>query len=339
MTKTELSLLTVAELRVLAKKMKVVLSASLKKAEIVTLLAAASKKEPKGKKTSNTGKKNSSPKKAGAKAGTKKASSPRTGIAAKSENAAPARTRSRGKMMKSTGVVRETSASKPVEEVGSRRVAAREWRLVSGAESTERVQDRIADAKFYTGEAKRGPSSGVLPIEYGMERLVLLPRDSQTIFAYWEVAQQRLDQERSRLGAKNRFCIRVYDVTDVIFDGGNAVSYIDHIVSERAGSRYFELDRPGHVFCAELGLLSSDGRFSPIVRSAPISLPREGEAVLREADWTGSAEEVLRFFGMAGPGESGLSSAEIEEAIRKRRLLEISSPGQTAGEQEVSRRR
>ncbi len=333
MTKNELESLTITELKALAKKKKVPLAPGARKADIVSALlpgkakrgartAAVAGGKPAAKEVIKTAK--------------KRASSPR----AKGSQAAGT-----GKTKKKITAKRQATAgpgatvSVSNARPSARKALEREWLMPAGRGESFTAQERVTDAKFYTGTAETGPAAAydALPHEYGRERIVLLPRDPQTVFAFWEVTERHLDAERKRAGGEARLCVRIYDVTGAPFDGRNEVAFFDQEVYERVGSWYFNLDRPGRAFCADLGVRSAGGGFVTLLRSNTISVPRVGFSDVLDDAWAIPVEEFLRLYGVAGPG--GTSSAQAQELMRKRRLLEISSPGQWGKAGAQTRRR
>jgi hypothetical protein len=301
MTKADLLSLTIVELKALAKKKKVALPANARKADIIKTLAAkmtAAGAKPRTAKTKTATRAAAAGKKTPAKPARKKAPAPKNAVSGRQ----PA-----------------------VKRSAERAAPMREWRMPPGPDEALAAQERIEGAKYYTGPSSLRPSvSGSLPQGYGEERIALLVRDPQTAFAYWELPQGWLDQERARAGADARLCIRIYDVTGVLFDGTNASAFFDQEVYERIGSWYFDLGRSGRSFCAELGLRSADGNFRTLVRSNVATMPRESFSDALD-EGAGSEEEFLRLYGLPG---RGLSSPQLQELMRKRRSLEISSPGQ-----------
>lgn len=197
------------------------------------------------------------------------------------------------------------------------------------------AQEMVESAKYFTGiEERRPPQQASLPYEYGEERITLLVRDPETVFAYWEVPADRLGREQARLGRDARLCVRLYDVTGVHFDGTNATSVLDQEVYERVGSWYFNLDRPAHRFCADIGLRSADGRFATIARSNVAATPPSDVSDVTDEEWMLIEEEFLKLYGLAGAlaggrglAAGGLSSPQMQELLKQRRLLEITSPG------------
>lgn len=82
-----------------------------------------------------------------------------------------------------------------------------------------------------------------------------------------------LRQRRDTLqGAKA--VARIYDVTDIIFDGHNAHAFFDIDIAF-SGNYYFTVDRTGRNYLAELGLRAGDGLFSPIARSGTAFFGRD----------------------------------------------------------------
>jgi hypothetical protein len=204
--------------------------------------------------------------------------------------------------------------------------------MPAGMEGPLEAQERVSDAKFFTGAPEHKPPMPYdsLPHEYGGERMTLLARDPDMAFSYWELPQDRLEKEKAWFGRDSKLCVRIYDVTDVQFNGANATAYFDQEVYERVGSWYFDFGRPAHSFCADLGLLAPNGRFLTLIRSNTITMPRDGVSDVLDEEWMLVDEEFMKLYGIPGTSRGilgGLSSPEAQELLRQRRLLEITSPG------------
>jgi glycosyltransferase involved in cell wall biosynthesis len=63
------------------------------------------------------------------------------------------------------------------------------------------------------------------------------------------------------------FIVRVYDVTDILFDGRNAHMSFDLDVGGLQGNYYFRVDRPARNYIAEAGFRGRDGSFHLLARS------------------------------------------------------------------------
>src|SRR3989304_893322 len=112
---------------------------------------------------------------------------------------------------------------------------------------------------------------GIIPEEYGEDAVALMTVDPRKLFIYWEVSEDTL------AGHKGNITIRLYDVTDVDFDGMNANSYLDLTVDKRIGDLYLDV-HPGRDYVADIGVKDHLGIFISIARSNKATTPYEGMA-------------------------------------------------------------
>lgn len=319
MKKTELTAMTVAELKALAKKKKVSLSAGGKKSDIIDALTAVAKAvKPAAKRAVASVKKTAKKVAASVKSATKK------------EVAAKPLTRKTVKPGKSAAT-RKPVAKKhvPAGTLLPKTTPVREWKLPPGTEEPLMAQERVAESKYYTGPLPQTPAvaSRELPRGYNEEKISLLSRDPFVAYAYWEATPARIEREKAWLGWDSKLVVRVYDITGVQFDGRNAIGYFDQEVVEGAGSWYFDFGRPTHSFCADLGLSSPGGRFLTIARSNYITMPRDGVSDVIDEDWMLVDEEFWKLYGYPEGSRRGVSSPEMQEMLKRRRELELTSPG------------
>jgi hypothetical protein len=318
MIKKDLASMTITELKALASKKKITLPAGAKKAEMVKALA----------KTTSAAAGNSS-KTAVKKTVKKVAKKSAAKSAKKTIGSASKLTKGTGKAVpKKRTVTRKTVAVKPAGTA----MPQRQWQMPAGIEEPLMAQERVSDAKYFTGtqERKLPMPYDTLPHEYGSERMTLLARDPYMALGFWELPQARLEKEKAWFGWDSKLCVRVYDVTGIQFDGSNAVAFFDQEVYERVGSWYFDFGRPTHSFCADLGLIAPNGRFLTLVRSNRVSMPRDGVSDVLDEEWMLVEEEFLKLYGIPGSVRGvhgGITSPEAQEILRQRRLLEITSPG------------
>jgi hypothetical protein len=311
MTKKELTAMTVAELKALANKKQIALPAGAKKDDLIKSILKGS---------SAAAKKSAAKAKGGTKAevtATASAKKKKTAVKKKKPAAKKPTTR------KKTAVKKAPARKKP-----EKKAPPSGWQMPAGMEEPLMAQERVESAKFFTGAPRPVPPvPASLPAEYGEERVTLLARDPDMAFAYWEVPQARLERERSWFGNDSRLCIRIYDVTGVNFDGTNAASFTDQEVYERIGSWYFDVRRPAHAICADIGLRAPDGRFLSIVRSNVVTMPRSDVSDVLDEEWMSMEEDFLKLYGIPGWVPGGISSGEMQELLLQRRMAAVSSPG------------
>lgn len=321
MTKPELTAMTVAELKALAKKKKVSLSPNEKKADIIAALLASEPSKKPAKKKPAIEEALSATKRAVKKVTTATKQAIQKAVQPKK----PAATKAPAVIEPVAAARRRPAPGGPAKVA----VPRQEWKLPPAAEEPQMAQERVSESKYYTGPAARElmPAHGELPKGYGEDKIVLMMRDPFVAYAYWEAAPERIERERAWFGWSSKLCLRIYDVTGVQFDGRNAIGYFDQEIYDRTGNWYFDLGRPSHSFCADLGLLAPEGRFLTLARSNYITMPLDTASDVIDEEWMLVDEEFWKLYGYPEGMRGGLSSPQMQEMVRRRRLLEISSPG------------
>ncbi|MDH4220179.1 MAG: DUF4912 domain-containing protein [Candidatus Aminicenantes bacterium] len=87
---------------------------------------------------------------------------------------------------------------------------------------------------------------------------------------HWHIREGSAEALRAQQGEAFRntsLVVRVYDVTDIIFDGFNAHMFFDLEVSGLSGNYYFGVNRLARDYLAEIGFRRRDGYFHSLARS------------------------------------------------------------------------
>lgn len=134
------------------------------------------------------------------------------------------------------------------------------------------------------------PDFPEIPWHYGIDRLVLMVRDPDWIFAYWEITATKEEEFKRHYGhqawAETRPVLRVYDVTGIgSFHGTNANNYMDITIGDDIDSWHIEVGRPESSFCVDLGRLFPDGRFVTLLRSNIVHTPSVSVSNLLDEEW------------------------------------------------------
>ncbi len=299
--------MVVSELKALARKLNISLPARAKKADIVEWLASAFKQKT-------------------PKSSVIKSENASSGIKKSVGSKQTAETKKNGVPKKNAGVKKQITVKKPLPKPAGKAPVSGEWKLPPGTEEPLMAQERVSDAKYYTGHEQEQRSKNVpymdLPLGYGEEKIALMVRDPHLAYVYWEVTPSRIEREKAWFGWNGKLAVRVYDVTGVQFDGRNAIGYFDQEVKELIGNWYFDLGRPTHSFIADIGLLSPEGRFLTLARSNFVMMPRDGVSDVVDEEWMLVDEEFWKLYGFPG----GPSSPQLQEMM-KRRMRQITSSG------------
>lgn len=112
---------------------------------------------------------------------------------------------------------------------------------------------------------------GDLPGGYGESRIVLMPRDPQWAYAYWDIPGAHKEEMRRQGGI--RLAIRFYDVTDVDINSVAPHSLQQYECDEMAREWFLPIPVSDRDYIAEIGYVAADGRWLLMARSAPIHVP------------------------------------------------------------------
>ena len=158
-----------------------------------------------------------------------------------------------------------------------------------------------------------------IPNEYHTTRIVLMVKDPEWIYTYWEVSPSK----RAELQIDyDQMVLRVYDVTGINFDGNNAHKYFDISPDGIATNWYIHVPLPERDYCVDLGYYDSERNFCIIARSNIVSVPRNGVSDAFDEEWM-SIEELYQ---LSGGGNRQLSgSLEIDQMLTERLKLALSS--------------
>ncbi len=146
---------------------------------------------------------------------------------------------------------------------------------------------------------------GDLPGGYGESRLVLMSREPQWAYAYWDVPEEMRQPLRTQGG--QQLALRLYDVTDMPPSQQQPHSVQQYEIDELAQNWYLPIPVSDREYVAELGYLATGGRWLSLVRSngvlVPPVYPSEWEAEqMVTIEW----EETLigRQFGTLQPTQA-----------------------------------
>ena len=201
----------------------------------------------------------------------------------------------------------------------------------------------IANTKFSHAQNNypvAAPKPEELPSSYDQDKIVLQVRDPRWLHTYWELRGQTIQELKNKLGDdfyRAKKVLRVYDVTNVIFDGSNANRFFDIQINDFANSWYVDTAGPGRAWCLDLGLMLPDGRFITILRSNVVQTPLDGPSWVTDEEWMIPDEMFARLYGMGfglgksspvggawqerlkqGLFSSGLSSSPVKKEIKER---------------------
>jgi hypothetical protein len=149
------------------------------------------------------------------------------------------------------------------------------------------------------------------PGETEPARVVLLSRDPEWLFCYWDISPALKASHRP---AESRLTLRLHDVTVLDFDGNNGWSQHLYPLTEEARWWHVPVPHPGRHYLAEVGYATAAGTFTLLGRSGGVSTLVDKVAasgpqtlVTVDIDAPRSALDVAA----PGPGGEGASGAAV----------------------------
>ena len=118
-----------------------------------------------------------------------------------------------------------------------------------------------------------------LPQGYGESRIVLMSRDPQWAYTYWDISNDQKQELRHQGGI--RLALRFYDVTNINIASQKPHSLQQYECDEMSREWYLPVPVSDREYMVEIGYLTGDGRWLLLARSAPARIPP-----VYPTDWT-----------------------------------------------------
>jgi hypothetical protein len=173
------------------------------------------------------------------------------------------------------------------------------------------AQEAVEAAKFELGQEDRTGGSFAdvdegladLPSGYGDSRIVLMPRDPQWAYTYWDIPNEHKEDLRRQGG--QQLALRIYDVTDVNLEYQSPHSIQEYPSDELAREWYLPIPVSDREYVVDIGYRASDGRWLVLARSAPVHVPP-----VYPSDWM----------------EDQFVTVNFEQELRGKTVLELVPP-------------
>jgi hypothetical protein len=219
-----------------------------------------------------------------------------------------------------TARARKTAAAEPA--AGAKRAGKANGAVAPHAVDGLNEEDQIRAAKYLPRELPKRifeEERFIFPETYGINRIRLLVRDPDWIFAYWDVSPAAMKDFARSIGeralALSRLTLRVVDPVS----GGST----DILLPPGARWWYVRTDHSRRTYRAELGVTLPSGEFRRLAESNTVVTPRVGP----------SPERARRRLSYPEARELPLSAAAAASEAEKRTgvALEPWAPGAVEG--------
>jgi uncharacterized protein len=112
---------------------------------------------------------------------------------------------------------------------------------------------------------------GEIPGGYAESKIVLLPRDPQWAYAYWDITAEHKQELRAQGG--QQLALRLYDVTDINMAAQSPHSIQEYPLDEMAREWYLSIPVSDREYLLDIGFRCADGRWLVLARSAEVRIP------------------------------------------------------------------
>ncbi|HEY9838228.1 MAG TPA: DUF4912 domain-containing protein, partial [Vampirovibrionales bacterium] len=180
---------------------------------------------------------------------------------------------------------------------------------------TLEAQEEVEAAKFELGQEDRTGGTlasvdeglGDLPGGYGESRIMLLPRDPQWAYSYWDIPNSNKEEMRRQGG--QQLALRLYDVTDINIETQSPHSIQEYPCDELAREWYLPIPVSDRDYVVDIGYRCADGRWLVLSRSALVHIPP-----VYPSDWI----------------EDHFLTIEWEEDLRGKTFMQLVPPSKKA---------
>ncbi len=157
------------------------------------------------------------------------------------------------------------------------------------------------------------PGPDGLPRSYHTERMMLMPRDPEWLYVYWEIPRERVDAAIAELGATaetSKTVLRVHDVTGLIDSTSGrprlaeSKDYLTREVSLSSDHWYIKVERAERLYCVEYLVVAADGRAVSLVTSNLATTPTDRVSPITEETWVTGSPEGKHVARGTGPAET-----------------------------------
>ena len=156
-----------------------------------------------------------------------------------------------------------------------------------------------------------------LPRGYGDTEAVLLARDPNWMYVYWEINEKSIAELRENHGndvfEKARQVIRVYDAGD-----GSRNKYFDMQIMFDARNWYVNVQEGGKSYFCELGLVLPDGSFVCVVKTNRVNLPSGKVSEITDEKWMSISGDFEKLLQLSGVEYIGKGSGEVAKSLAQR---------------------
>lgn len=159
------------------------------------------------------------------------------------------------------------------------KIANQENKILNQSSLPVQEEQQVEAAKFEVGQNASIDDAftdldrdlGELPGGYGESRIVLMPRDPQWAYCYWDISNEHKEELRRQGG--QQLALRIYDTTDISLNSQAPHNVQEYLCDEMAREWYVPIPVSDRDYIVDIGYRCADGRWLILARSASVRIP------------------------------------------------------------------
>ncbi|WP_071783150.1 DUF4912 domain-containing protein, partial [Planktothrix prolifica] len=170
--------------------------------------------------------------------------------------------------------MRKSQLLEAIEEIESQKFGTpNPSRALEAQEEVEVAKFSLAGQNYQIADSLSSVDEGLadLPGGYGESQIVMMSRDPESAYTYWDVSNEQKEMFRRQGG--QQLALRIYDVTDIDLDSQSPHSIQEYPRDELAREWYLPIPVSDRDYVVEIGYRCVDGRWLELARSAATRIP------------------------------------------------------------------
>jgi uncharacterized protein len=159
------------------------------------------------------------------------------------------------------------------------KIANSENKTLNNSSLPIQEEQQVEAAKFEVGQQASVDDAftdldrdlGELPGGYGESRVVLMPRDPQWAYCYWDISNEHKEELRRQGG--QQLALRIYDITNIDLNFQAPHNVQEYLCDEMAREWYVPIPVSDRDYLVDIGYRCADGRWLILARSASVRIP------------------------------------------------------------------
>lgn len=196
----------------------------------------------------------------------------------------------------------------------------------ASSRATERIQrinaerERLKDLSGALGHVVSNGSSKKR-LSPDKDRVVLMVRDSYWIQACWQVLRPSIKRAEAALAEHWHTARPILRLLEV--DGSQTTSTSERVVREidihgGVNNWYIDVNNPPQSYRVDLGYLAANGKFYALCRSNAVTTPLPDSTSEIDENWTDIAENYEKVYALSGGYSEDGNSGELRELFEER---------------------